>query len=446
AVHRAETGSRDQAIRNTLRELIRPVALSSITTAVGFAVLGVSDMAPVRDLGVFAAAGMLIALACNLLFAPGVLAMLSPGVRPMREVMRPPGMHRAGAFAAARFRFVFLISLGLAGAGALLATPLDTGSNMLKFFPEDSRIARDYAFIGENLAGFYTLEMDLRVAEKDEEAAGDAIEALSQVIAVRPEVARVEHAAVLESFFEEIAALRPGGLPEEIRGLRDGFLQRYQQRENGVLHLRVSVLVRAMESGEFYDLLAFVRDRSGEILPPSVSWETTGVVSLLTDLQRSLIETQVRSLSMAAALIILMIGVLFRSLRTAAASILPNVLPILGVLGVMALAGVPLDPATVMIASVAIGIAADDTIHFLAHYLDARRSGLDAVKATSATLRTIGSALLFTSVVSASGFAILCLAPFRPIAHFGLLTGMTMFAPLAADLLVLPPCARVLRL
>ncbi len=446
AHYREGSGDPNQAVRSTLRELIRPVSLSSITTAVGFSVLAVSDMAPVRDLGTFAAIGMLIALVCNLLLVPGMLVLLSPGSRPMRAVMQTPGLHRAGMYTARRFIRIFLLSVGLAGAGALFATQLTTESNVLKFFPRSSRIARDYAFIGTELTGFYTLEMDLRVSKGDEKAAWDAMKALSKAVTARPDVVRVEHAASLDAFFSEMEDLTMGGLPAGLSALRDAFRSRYRRPEDGFLHLRLSILTRAMESAAFYDLLAFVSDRAKEILPPVVSWETTGVVSLLNDLQRSLVGTQVKSLSMAAALVILMIGVLFRSFRAAAASILPNGLPIFGVLGVMALARIPLDPATVMIASVAIGIAADDTIHFLARYGDERRSGRGPEEATAETIRAIGSALVFTSVVAASGFAMLCLAPFRPIVHFGLLTGLAMLTALAADLLILPPCARLFRL
>ena len=442
----AAEGDSRRASAMTLQELIRPLLLSSITTAVGFASLSVSDMDPVRDLGLFAAIGILISSACNLFFVPGMLVVFSPRGHRMRHQLEIRSLYRSGSWTARHPLPIFLCAIVLLGGGVALATRLQTESNMLKFFPESSQIARDYAFVGDNLTGFYTLELEVRTSEADEGVARRAMRSLSSFIVERPEVTRVDYSDTLEGFFNEYGAVMPGGLPEEVLGLRDEFRRRFRHVEDGMVHLRMSILVRAMETGEFYELLESVRNRAKEIFPSSISWRTTGVVSLLNDLQRSLMETQLKSLSMAAVLVILMIGVLFKSFRVAAAAILPNLLPIFFVLGVMALTGIPLNPATVMIAGVAIGIAADDTIHFLARYREERRLKAGPAEATARTLKAIGSALLFTSVVAASGFATLCMAPFRPIVHFGLVTGLAMLAALGADVLLLPPCARLFRL
>ena len=99
-----------------------------------------------------------------------------------------------------------------------------------------------------------------------------------------------------------------------------------------------------------------------------------------------------------------------------------------------------------MIASVAIGIAADDTIHFLSHYRHEKRAGMETVNAVSATFGKIGRAIVFTSIVTAAGFSILCFAQFRPIVYFGIMTGITMLAALAGDLFVLPACVRIFQL
>jgi predicted RND superfamily exporter protein len=95
---------------------------------------------------------------------------------------------------------------------------------------------------------------------------------------------------------------------------------------------------------------------------------------------------------------------------------------------------------------VAIGIAVDDTVHFLSRYKEELCSGLPPLEATAETFRKIGPAMVATSLVAAAGFIVLCLAQFRPIIYFGFLTAFTMIAALGADILMLPSCAYVLRL
>jgi predicted RND superfamily exporter protein len=112
----------------------------------------------------------------------------------------------------------------------------------------------------------------------------------------------------------------------------------------------------------------------------------------------------------------------------------------------MVLLDIPLDAATVMIASVAIGIADDDTIHFLSCFRREKRAGRDTLTAIHNSFQNAGRAITFTSVVSASGFAILLLAEFRPIQYFGLLAGLTMITGWMGDVFVLPACVASLNL
>jgi predicted RND superfamily exporter protein len=129
---------------------------------------------------------------------------------------------------------------------------------------------------------------------------------------------------------------------------------------------------------------------------------------------------------------------LFRSFRALIASIVPNVLPILAILSFMVVLHIPLDPATVMIATIAIGISADDTIHFLSRYKLHRGKGLNPSDASGAALGEMGRAAFFTSVVAAAGFSILALSEFPPMACFGLLTALTMLMALLGDIFILP--------
>lgn len=449
AYHVADSGSRDAAVLATIRELLRPVFISSATTAAGFSSLMISQMAPVAEFGLFAAIGMGIAFVCNIIIVPAVLSVLHGKTGVTHRFRADHWTARPGTALARHATIVVPVATVLLAISAIVATGAQTESNVLKFFPDHSRIARDYAFVSDRLTGLYTVEVDVETAKADEATTLAAIGRLADTLADRPEVARVDHLGKFLPLFASASAAvvdRGASATVEAATFATMITKRYRHEDDGRVSLRVSVLVRAMGSGDFYSLLDFIRGQARQTLAPATNWQVTGVVSLLNDVQRCLVDTQIKSFAIAAAMVIAMIGIFFRSLRAAAASLLPNLLPIVGVFAVMAVTRIPLDAATVMIAGVAIGIAADDTIHFLARYRDERRRHLDTFGAIEATLAKIGRAVVFTSLVAAAGFTILCLADFRPIVYFGLLTGVTMLTAMAADVFVLPACIRIVRL
>lgn len=452
------TGQPRQALARALRELIRPTVFSGLTTAVGFGSLMVAEMAPVADLGLFAAAGLVSSLLCNLTVLPGVLSLFSR--RGGRD--RLPHLYWIGSVgtAAACRPVPFL------GAGLLLAVlctagmmRLRTEADVLAFFPETARITRDYQFVAKRLTGLYTLELVVHAPPSSEARVLDALRALDEDVSAYPEVARTIHLGQLEL---PSGSLRGGkDLATRLaRGSRliERFSRRFRSVEerpapdggsaaaSGEVYLRMAVLIREMASSEFYRLLDRIRSRTGDRLGGLATWEVTGIVSLLNDAQKALVETQVRSFGVAAGVVLLMTGFLFRSLRAVLAALLPNLLPVLSTFALMGFSGMPLDPATVMIASLAIGIAVDDTIHFLGRYRLERATGLDAIQAARGALDEAGAPMLFTTLVAAVGFSILCLTDFLPIAHFGLLTAFTMVAAWMADVLLLPPSLSLVRL
>ena len=136
-----------------------------------------------------------------------------------------------------------------------------------------------------------------------------------------------------------------------------------------------------MSSGEFYGLLDAARAEARAVLPAGkAKWDFTGAVLLLNEAQKSLVVTQVRSFAVAAAVVLAMMAALFGSARVGLAAVVPNLLPVFGAFAIMALAGIPIDPATVMIASVAIGLAVDGTTHYLACYREQRPRAASAPK------------------------------------------------------------------
>jgi predicted RND superfamily exporter protein len=435
----ADSGDRRTAVRQTTREVLPAILLSNLTTAIGFASLMISDMRPVSDFGLFAALGMMLSFLFNATIVPGVLSWFRPGA--ITVSARPTHWTSPVSRIVASRKFWFLASsLVVLAVSLLLMTGLRVESNVLKFFPADSKIRRDYQFIAERLTGLYTIELDAVTNSQNGSTLLKQIEQLGTDLAARPEVAQVIHYKNIATALDPI---RQAALVETARAAENPLkllARKYRHTDSGQISLRMSILVRAMSGTDFYALLDFARQRVAQRLEPPSTYTLTGVVPLLNAAQRSLITTQVRSFATAAITVLALVGLFFWSWKVFLAASLPNLLPTAIFFAAMAVLHIPLDAATVMIAGVAIGIAVDDTFHFFSCYRAARLSGQDSPTAIYNSYRIMGRGILFASLVATAGFAILLLAQFRPIQYFGLLAGVTMLTASAADFLVLPAC------
>jgi predicted RND superfamily exporter protein len=173
-------------------------------------------------------------------------------------------------------------------------------------------------------------------------------------------------------------------------------------------------------------------------------WDTAGMGRLFADQERLLIQGQVSSLYAVAGMITLLMLILWGNLRFTLISILPNFAPVLLIFAVMAILKIWLDMATAMVASVAIGIAIDDTIHLLHGIKSKMTAGVPLTPAIARTIRHRGRALVATTLVLCAQFLLVASSPFQPTAIFGALTALGLVFALVFDLLVLPSLVMVL--
>lgn len=171
---------------------------------------------------------------------------------------------------------------------------------------------------------------------------------------------------------------------------------------------------------------------------PEMELQITGGFALMRQLVEYISWSQIKSFSLALIVITGLLFIIFGSLRLGLVAILPNIFPVLTTFGVMGFLGFPLDTDTLVIAPIIIGLAVDDTIHFLNHYqsdiAETHRIS-DAIKASS---REVGQAIAYTSIIIAIGFLALAFSSHQGLAHFGILTSVAVMSALVADLLFLP--------
>ncbi len=440
------------AIAATLRELRRPCFFTSLTTALGMLSLVVSDTPAVRLFGAFAALGVMISLAVSLTLVPVGLSFLS---RPSatRSPTRLAGLDRFLGFAARSAVRHPIAILCVAGILTLLGCTgiarLERNTDLVWFLKSDNPLFRDSIFIDEHLAGIHTLEFVLSRRDAGSLVSLDAMTRLARFresLLVHPEIGGVQSVLSLLSAIQRAETHGTGWqLPPDRAALLNAFdlldaagddpLVR-QLIDPEFRHARVRAQIHSIGSADASALEDRIVDDAHAIFGPDYALAVTGAFHRMTRDSNRLVQTQLESFSLAFALVILAIGAMFRSLRLMAASIIPNVIPIVWTGGLMGFAGIELSTGTTMIASVVLGLAVDDTIHYLTRFRREHARGVRA--AVEATTTGTGRALVISSTVLVIGFWVGALGSFKPTIYFSLLTGITMISALLCDLLVLP--------
>jgi len=203
---------------------------------------------------------------------------------------------------------------------------------------------------------------------------------------------------------------------------------------------RANILVRTNLSGSkrIEETLKAIRAYVAKHFPADLKVHPTGTLVLLTGTTSDIVTGQIESLSLALGVIFLVMSLMFLSVKVGFLVILPNVLPIVLFFGVMGWLGILLNLGTSLIAAIALGIAVDSTIHYMARLNMELQGEVDQKSALVRTLQAVGAPVIYTTVALFFGFLTFAFSSFVPIQNFGILTGVTMVAALAANLVLLP--------
>jgi len=201
-----------------------------------------------------------------------------------------------------------------------------------------------------------------------------------------------------------------------------------------------NILVRTNLSGSrrIEQTLARIRSWIGAHFPAELRVHLTGNLVLLSGTESDIVAGQIKSLSLALGIIFVVLALMFLSVRIGFFAILPNVVPIVLFFGTMGWLGILLNLGTSLIAAIALGIAVDSTIHYMARLNLELRGETDQVAALVRTVRTVGVPIVYTTVALFLGFLTFGFSSFVPIQNFGILTGFTIAASLGANLVLLP--------
>ena len=455
-----ETNNKEEAIAYALGHSGLAVVMTNVTTASGLMSFATAEVAPVADLGLFAGIGVLLTFINTLVLLPAVLALV-----PIRTKRSKSGQSKSslmGRFLSGVSHFstthpvkILSVSFLIVGLSIFAALQIRFSHDVLKWFPEKNEIRQATEKIDKELRGTLNLEVVID-AGKENELYNPALLNRIDKAAIHTESLELEDVFVgkawsLSTILKEInQALNENrsdyySIPQN----RDLIAQEFLLFENSgsddledVVDSQFSK-ARFTIKGPFKDAVKYHRfidtiNRYFDENFPDAAITLTGLMVLLSRTVHNAIISMAKSYVIALVVITALMIILIGRFRIGLLSMIPNLAPILLMIGVIGATPFKMDLFTMMVASIAIGLAVDDTIHFMHNFRRYYEQSGDPKQAVYETLNTTGRAMLVTTIVLSIGFLIFVFATMNNLFAFGLLTAFTILMALAADYLVAP--------
>ncbi len=447
----------DHAVNQMLAEGAKPVALCGLTTALGMVSLMLSSTRPVQQFGVFGSLSVVASCGLLLVLLPAWLTVFPPLRWIQYETAtRPPvdhwlGGNRITSLVIKKRTMIIVFLIGVMMLGMLGVPRIKTGGNLQNFFPQGHQILQDAQAIESQLGPLSSIEVLLRFRNTD---AGNDLKRLRLIQAI-------ERRMVRETCIESVVSCATFApvLTKQLRGLQVVIdkqkLRRLKPRweQAGLVHLdpkqdtetwRLSARYSGLSSVDVPELsaqlklIAETQYAESPIAKESLKAEVTGEFVLFDFVDRQFGKDLLLTYSTAFVLISVVVFLIVGSLRITLVCALPNLFPALVVLGGAGLLNQHLDVASLMTASLALGIAVDDTLHFVIRWRRDLRLGLHPDQAISNAMKEVGSAMVQTSVICGCSIFLYAFCGFLPTVRFGILLAGMLFAALVGDLLLLP--------
>ena len=444
---------RKEAAVQAMRVNMWPVFLTSLTTAIGFLSLNFADMPPFRVMGNMVAFGCLCAFVYAVTLLPAILSVM-----PLRS--RPSGAVETDLFD--RFgRFVVLRRNVLLGSFGVLVVVLVAGisrielkENWLELLDESYEFRRSTDFISENFTGVETYEYSLTSGRTGGITDTDYLKRVDAFAGWYREQPEVAHVFAITDIMKRLNKNLHGddpafySLPDD-SDLAAQYLLLYEfslpvgRDLNNLMDVdrsstRMTAVLRSLSTDEKIALderaQAWLRQNA-----PGMETGATGVAVVgAQSIQRN-IEGMLLGTVIAMAIVSLLLLLVFRSVRLGILSLIPNFVPAAMAMGLWGYLVGEVGVAASVVTAIAFGIIVDDTIHFMTKYVAARKNGLLPSEAVQSAFRSVGKALLATTVVFALGFMVFGASGMVTNQALGLLAGITVVIALLADFLFLPP-------
>lgn len=462
-----DTGNKREALILMIGRMGIVTLFCNLTAAIGFGVFALTRSAILNEFGVVAGINIMLLFFISIILIPAVLSYLpEPEPKQMRYLQNrwlTVILGKLEQWTVHHRRPVYVVTFLVLVVSVAGMFRLQSEGFILDDLPKNDPLYLDMKFMEKNFKGVMPLEIVIDTKRRKGIRAGtvallDSIDRLSKFIAARPEMARplsmeeglkfVRQAyyggdsasydvpntadfAFLSQYMSGADTAAKGAGKDALKQLVRGFVDSNQQR------IRISVNMADIGSRQLPVVLADLQRETGRLFDSSkYKVEFTGTSVTYLEGSAFVIKGLRDSIQWSFLLIAACMLALFRSVRILFCSLVPNVIPLIVTAGIMGWAGVRLKPSTVIVFSIALGIAIDITIRFLVNYKQEGRGG--AEQAVVDTINKTGISIIYTSMVLIAGFVIFCLSDFGGILALGWLTSVTLVVATATNLIFLP--------
>jgi len=459
--------TREEAILDTLDKNYLACLLTSVTTAIGFYSLLTQTMPPFRDLGLFGGTGTLYAWFASIFTLPALMAVIPFKEYPKASTadfddgVPTKGYEKFVDFIFKYKRSIVVFWLVTSVVSGILLFRIVVDNNIMAYFDKKSefRIASDY--VDNNIIGSMPFEFNLRATGSGQIYEPDflkKVEKFHAYLLSKPEF-EVTHVSSVLDIVKRMNKTMNGDNPKEykipdpktgidLRKLIAQYMFLYKTNlpqgsdmtnmiDSDDSMLRVTAFARAMPSSKQVANAQTINAWLAKEMP-EVKARAIGVPVMFGLLMQQAVPGMILSMLMSLGLITASMIWAFKSLKLGLLSMIPNVWPVLFLYGTLGLMGYAVDLSIAVVAMITLGIAVDDTIHFLAKFLHAFHKKNNTKEAILHTFRETGGALMMTSIILVAGFGILIFSSFRINANLGGLSAVIIALALLADFIITP--------
>ena len=457
-----------ESIIFTVKKMYKPCLYSALTTVFAFLTLYLSGIKPVMDFGLMMCVGLIVAYCTSFIFLPIMMMVLSLDPNNLSKEINSNKIFVSISSNYKQLTIIIFSSLFI--LGIIGSTFLKVENSFVDYFKKDTEIYKGMKLIDEKLGGTTPLDIIIEFdTNKTEGENFDDEDLLDFGIAYDPtdywftkekidliknihdhletynfagkvlSLASVIRVAESLNSGNEFDSLELAVLYKKLpTKLKDQILKPYVQIEKN----QARITMRLIDTHPDLKRSDFVNDLNDyfteNINTDNINAYSTGVLILYNNMLESLFDSQIKSLGIVLIGIFVMLVFLFKSLSIAIIAIIPNIIACFVILGTMGYLGIPLDLMTITIAAITIGIAIDNSIHYVYRYQEFRSNNNSSIEAMVNSSKTVGMAIRNTSLTIIFGFSILIFSNFYPTIYFGIFTALAMFIAMIGSLTLLP--------
>ncbi|EJG1989316.1 TPA: RND family transporter [Vibrio parahaemolyticus] len=442
-----------QSIERSIALNFVPILITSVTTAIGFLMMNMSDSPVLRDFGNLSALGVMVACFLSVTLLPALLKLLPIHVKMETSQEQKHVMDRLGDFVVSQRRALLPLSVAVIVVCASLIPLNKVNDESVEYFGQRNEFRQAADFMEERISGMTNISIAIKTNESQGIAAPDFLNTIGEFSSWLRDQPETDHVATLADVYKRLNKNMHGDdeayylLPQE-RELAAQYLLLYEMSLPYGLDLnnqinvdkssiKMVLTVANLGSVELVDLENRIYQWFAERAPqyqvvassPSLMFAHIGETNMA-----SMLSTLPITLVLISALLIFAL----RSVRLGLISLMPNIAPAVIGFGLWALISGEINLGLSVVVTLTLGIVVDDAVHFLSKYQRARREGQIAEQAVRYAFHTVGRALWITTVVLVAGFSVLAMSSFRLNADMGQLSAIVIFIALVVDFLFLP--------